>query len=217
MIGQTLRKLSQINLGRLPSCIRFINISSLPEFCVIPTAHQREIQKAVDFTEKYLKDRQHSISGETYTSHAVDVARTLFTDGDVYTPKVLIAAILHDVLQDNKVTKEQIVEEFGDEIAKIVEECTVYTSQSKSHEQDDQKLIANSTNNSLEARLVLFADRLTNLKHLEQIDPEKWKERDVINYYRRSYRLIHKCKDTNEKLEEKIRKICTEKFKTLDC
>ncbi|CEF62494.1 Guanosine-3',5'-bis(diphosphate) 3'-pyrophosphohydrolase MESH1 [Strongyloides ratti] len=200
MIGNTLRGLCQINFGRFTSYLRFINISSLPEFCVIPTTHQREIQKAVDFTEKYLKDRHHSIS-----------------EANVYNPKVLIAAILHDVLQDNMVTKEQIVKEFGEDIAKIVEECTVYTSQSKSHEQEDQKLIANSINNSLEARLVLFADRLTNLKLLEQIDPEKWKERDVVNYYRRSYRLIHKCKDTNEIMEEKIRKICQDKFKTLDC
>uniref|UniRef100_A0A0K0EQ55 Guanosine-3',5'-bis(diphosphate) 3'-pyrophosphohydrolase MESH1 n=1 Tax=Strongyloides stercoralis TaxID=6248 RepID=A0A0K0EQ55_STRER len=200
MIGNTLRRLSQINFGNYTFFPRFINISSLPEFCVIPTTHQREIQKAVDFTEKYLKDRQHSIS-----------------EANVHSPKVLIAAILHDVLQNNVITKEQIEKEFGEEIAKIVEECTVYTSQAQTHEQEDQKLIANSTNNSLEARLVLFADRLTNLKLLEQIDPEKWKERDVINYYRRSYRLIHKCKDTNEMMEEKIRKICQDKFKTLDC
>lgn len=192
MIGNTLRRLSQINFGNYTFFPRFINISSLPEFCVIPTTHQREIQKAVDFTEKYLKDRQHSISGQSYTNHGIDVAKTLFTEANVHSPKVLIAAILHDVLQNNVITKEQIEKEFGEEIAKIVEECTVYTSQAQTHEQEDQKLIANSTNNSLEARLVLFADRLTNLKLLEQIDPEKWKERDVINYYRRSYRLIHK-------------------------
>uniref|UniRef100_A0A0N4ZRF9 Guanosine-3',5'-bis(diphosphate) 3'-pyrophosphohydrolase MESH1 n=1 Tax=Parastrongyloides trichosuri TaxID=131310 RepID=A0A0N4ZRF9_PARTI len=216
MIVNTLHKLTQINFGRFISSLRFVNISSLPEFCVIPTTHQREIQKAVDFTEKYLKDRHHSISGESYTTHSLDVAKTLFTEANVFDPKVLTAAILHDVLQDEKITKEQIKKEFGEEILKIVEECTVYTNESQSHEQEDQKLITNSIHNSLEARLVLFADRLTNLKLLDKIDPEEWKERDVINYYRRSYRLIHRCKNTNEIMEEKIRKICEDKFKTLD-
>jgi GTP pyrophosphokinase len=94
-------------------------LKSLPEQY---TAVDRElIQRAYQFAES-AHEGQKRLSGEPYITHCLAVAAIL---ADLRVPPVIIAAgLLHDTVEDTKVTLEDIRAEFGDEIARLVDGVT---------------------------------------------------------------------------------------------
>lgn len=82
------------------------------------------IKRAYKFAKKAHK-RQKRASGENYINHCVAVAGML-TDMRV-PPAVIAAGLLHDTVEDTKVTLEDIQKEFGDEISRLVDGVTKLT------------------------------------------------------------------------------------------
>jgi guanosine-3',5'-bis(diphosphate) 3'-pyrophosphohydrolase len=107
-------------------------------------------------------------SGEPYITHPVAVARVLAEQGlDVET---LIAAILHDTLEDTPLTHDQLVSEFGLTVAELVDGVTKLD---KLHFRDRQEAAAESFRKMLLAMsrdlrviLIKLADRLHNMRTL---------------------------------------------------
>lgn len=87
-------------------------------------ADQDLIKRAYKFAKKAHK-RQKRASGENYINHCVAVAGML-TDMRV-PPAVIAAGLLHDTVEDTKVTLEEIQKEFGDEISRLVDGVTKLT------------------------------------------------------------------------------------------
>lgn len=76
------------------------------------------ILKAYDFAKSNHK-QQKRLSGEEYIIHPLNVASILSQiDLD---DETICAAILHDVVEDTEVTKEDLIREFGEEIAAMVD------------------------------------------------------------------------------------------------
>jgi len=79
------------------------------------------IKKAYEFADKNHKD-QNRVSGEKYIIHPMNVAYILAElELDDST---IAAALLHDVVEDTPITREDIVNEFGEEIAEMVDGVT---------------------------------------------------------------------------------------------
>src|SRR5579864_5728009 len=79
------------------------------------------LRKAYEFTAAVHKS-QTRLSGEPFLSHPVEVANLL---ADMKLDVVCLAAgMLHDVVEDTAVTIERIRQEFGPEVARIVEGVT---------------------------------------------------------------------------------------------
>lgn len=79
------------------------------------------IQKAYDYAKLYHKD-QKRMSGEEYIIHPLSVAYIL-SDLEL-DDSTVCAALLHDVVEDTEITREDIVNEFGEEIAEMVDGVT---------------------------------------------------------------------------------------------
>ena len=80
-----------------------------------------EIKKAYDFAKEAHKGQKRS-SGEDYFIHPCAVVEILTDYG--FDSSTVIAAFLHDVLEDTSVTYDQLRDEFGDEIVELVEGVT---------------------------------------------------------------------------------------------
>ena len=79
------------------------------------------LKVAYDFAEK-AHEGQYRKSGEPYIYHPVAVAEILLSlEMDVTT---LVAALLHDVVEDTGVTLEEIKEKFGETVALLVDGVT---------------------------------------------------------------------------------------------
>ena len=83
------------------------------------------VMRAYEFASE-MHAGQKRASGEPYISHCVAVAGIL-AEMQV-TPTIIIAALLHDTIEDTRATKEEIAREFGDEVASLVDGVTKLTN-----------------------------------------------------------------------------------------
>ena len=113
-------------------------------------------------------------SGEPYIIHPVNVARIVAQELELGADPV-IAAFLHDVVEDTPYTIEDIRERFGDEVAFLV---GVVTKEKKdkyvqSKQIDNFRQILASMQYDVRALLIKLADRLHNMRTLDSMRPDK--------------------------------------------
>jgi len=118
---------------------------------------------------------QYRKSGEAYICHPLSVAITLAemhmdTQG-------IIAAILHDVIEDTPITKEQVAEEFSQEVADLVDAVTKLTqldhkSRAEAQAENVRKMLL-AMAKDLRVIIVKLADRLHNMQTLGSMPIEK--------------------------------------------
>lgn len=93
-------------------------LTSLERFNAL---ERNKIQKAYDLA-KELHEGQFRLTGEPYVMHPIGVAQILIDAGKDY--QTVCAGLLHDTIEDTKITYEELREMFGVEIADIVEGVT---------------------------------------------------------------------------------------------
>lgn len=77
-----------------------------------------DIYRAYLFAKKAHEGQVRKFTGEAYITHPVAVARMLYLVP--HTDSMMIAALLHDVVEDTEVTLEEVKKEFGEEVANYV-------------------------------------------------------------------------------------------------
>ena len=117
---------------------------------------------------------QRRKSGEPYIIHPVNVARIVAEELELGADPV-IAAFLHDVVEDTHYTIDDIRERFGDEVAFLV---GVVTKEKKdkyvqSKQIDNFRQILASMQYDVRALLIKLADRLHNMRTLDSMRPDK--------------------------------------------
>ena len=133
------------------------------------------ITKAYEFARK-AHEGQKRKSGEEFFSHSVETARTIVKMGmgSVTTS----AALLHDVPEDTSVTLEKIREEFGDEVAFIVDGVTKLgrirlRGNLEEYYLDNLRKMFLAMASDIRVVLIKLADRLHNMRTLDALPPEK--------------------------------------------
>ncbi|XSG85976.1 MAG: RelA/SpoT family protein [Methylohalobius sp. ZOD2] len=126
------------------------------------------VRQAFRFADAAHAD-QFRLSGEPYICHPLEVALILAKEMRMDVAGI-IAAILHDVIEDTQVTKEELSDLFGQEVAELVDGVTKLTqldSKSKQEVQADslRKMIL-AMAKDLRVILVKLADRLHNMRTL---------------------------------------------------
>lgn len=130
------------------------------------------IDKAIYWSKIYHVN-QFRKSGEPFYSHPVEVAY-MVSDYNLKTD-VIVASILHDIVEDTKVTVEMIQGTFGSRIAEMVDRLT-------RNRPDGSKLsVEEILNNAYDLKdkevlLIKLFDRLHNIQTIESIAPEKQKK-----------------------------------------
>ena len=136
------------------------------------------LSKAYDFAVKVHKDQKRQ-SGDPYVIHPVAVANILT---ELKLDSATIATgLLHDTIEDTFATYKTIEEEFGKEVADLVDGVTkisVFENQavSNSRAENFRKLIL-ATSKDIRVLLVKLADRLHNMRTLKAIDKKEKRER----------------------------------------
>ncbi len=121
---------------------------------------------------------QTRVSGEPYISHPIAVAYILAELG--MDSDTLIAALLHDVVEDTDITLEDITREFGHEIALLVDGVTklgkvpLSTKQEQQSENVRKMLLAMSQD--IRVIIIKLADRLHNMRTLQFKAPQKQRD-----------------------------------------
>jgi len=112
--------------------------------------------------------------GTPYIVHPVRVATMLSTELGLYSSELVCAAMLHDVIEDSSVTREEVSLEFGDTVARIVWLLTKLPEVSLG-----SYLAAIERASDIKAPVVKLCDRLDNLRFLMR-SPKAEKKRRYI-------------------------------------
>ena len=146
----------------------------------------QEVYRAYLFSAE-AHEGQHRMSGEPYIYHPVAAARILAELGLDH--KSIIAAILHDVIEDTPTAKDQIAREFGNEVAELVDGVSKLTqiefeSQAEAQAENFRKMILAMVRD-IRVILVKLADRLHNMRTLGVMRPEKRRRiaRETLDIY----------------------------------
>ena len=128
---------------------------------------------ALDFAARKHRDqRRKDVDASPYINHPIALANVLANEAGVDEEDVLIAAILHDTLEDTATTEEELRRDFGSAIAAVVAEV----SDDKALPKDERKRlqVINAKHLSREAKLVKLADKICNLRDISRSPPKGW-------------------------------------------
>jgi guanosine-3',5'-bis(diphosphate) 3'-pyrophosphohydrolase len=149
-----------------------------------PKADTREIQRAYDIAEHHHR-LQFRKSGDPYITHPLAVATILAELG--MTPPTIVAALLHDTVEDTEYTLDTLRTDFGDEVAALVDGVTkldkVKYGDAATAETVRKMVVAMARDPRV---LVLkLADRLHNMRTLRYLPVEKQeqKSRETLEIY----------------------------------
>lgn len=146
----------------------------------------REVYQAYLYGAQH-HDGQYRKTGEPYIYHPISVARIL---AEMHMDsKSIVAAILHDVIEDTEATKDQIRERFGDDVAELVDgvsKLTEFKFRNKKEQQaiNIQKVLL-AMARDIRVIMIKLADRLHNMRTLGVMRPEKRKRiaRETLDIY----------------------------------
>jgi guanosine-3',5'-bis(diphosphate) 3'-pyrophosphohydrolase len=136
-----------------------------------------------------------------YINHPIEVAETLWETGGVRDGTALIAAILHDTIEDTETTPDEIRTLFGEEILKVVLEVT--DDKSLPSPVRKQLQIDHAPHISPEAKLVKLADKICNLYDLIHSPPRMWTLRRRQTYLLWTEQVVAGLRGTNLALENR--------------
>lgn len=169
------------------------------------------IIKCVNFAAIKHKDQRRKDEQETpYINHPIGVANILNQEGNIHDPVVIIAALLHDIIEDTNTTFEEIENQFGTEVCNIVKEVTDDKSLPKAERKKLQ--IQNASKKSHKAKLINLADKLYNLRDLQRAIPVGWSQDRVKEYFKWSKAVVDGCRGTNFSLERELDVIFAERI-----
>jgi len=162
------------------------------------------VKRAYEYADTLHKGQMRQ-SGEPYISHPLNVAYILaemHADRDT-----ICAGLLHDTLEDTKVTKEEIAENFNSDVANLVDGVTKMSKMNFSSKEDQnlantRKIITGITTD-VRTIIIKLADRLHNMRTLQFKSEFKQKENALetmeifvpLAYYIGAYRIKSELED----------------------
>ena len=138
-------------------------------------------------TGRTLHDGQLRKSGEPYFIHPIEVALILARLG--MDEETIIGGLLHDVVEDTEYTREELVEDFNEDIALLVDGVTKlgsikFESKEEVQAENFRKLFL-AMSKDIRVLIIKLADRLHNMRTIQFMKPHKIEEkcRETLEIY----------------------------------
>lgn len=161
------------------------------------------ILKAASFAAHKHKDqRRKDASASPYINHPLSLANILKDEGGVDDATVLIAALLHDTIEDTETDYEELRGQFGADVAEIVAEVTDTKWLKKTSRKRLQ--ISKAARASNGAKLVKLADKISNLRDIIANPPNDWSVERKRQYFDWAKEVVDQIRGANAKLERRF-------------
>jgi len=147
-----------------------------------PSYDISRVIRAIEFAaKKHRMQRRKDSDASPYINHPIDLMHVLCIDGGIRDPRILAAAALHDTIEDTETTPNELVAEFGADVANLVVEMTDDKSLPKMERKRLQ--IEHARHMSKDGALVKLADKICNLRDMAASPPENWSLEQRIEYF----------------------------------
>lgn len=149
---------------------------------------------------KHRDQKRKGNDASPYINHPLEVVDLLANVGKVEDYDVLIAAVLHDTIEDTETTEQEIRELFGDEVCSMVLELTDDKSLPKAERK--QKQVEHAPHLSHGAKQVKTSDKISNIRDVLENPPAGWSDERRLEYVEWGERVVDGLRGANQKLEK---------------
>jgi len=156
--------------------------------------------RALSFASlRHRRQRRKDAESSPYINHPIAVATVLALEGGIEDEAVLVAAILHDTVEDTGTSFEEIAEQFGANVEHLVREVTDDRSLSRDERKQQQVLHARSA--SAGAKQLKIADKICNVRDVTASPPVLWSRKRRLEYLDWSAQVVDACRGVNPALD----------------
>ncbi len=191
------------------------SLEKLQDEHVLSSADIKQVLAALDFAAvKHQHQTRKNKAQTPYISHPIGVANNLIQIGEVKDPEIIIAALLHDTVEDTKTSFAEIEKLFGKEVRSYVNEVTDDKSLSKVERKRLQ--VINASHKSAGAAQIKLADKLYNLTDLLNNPPEDWSRPRVDAYFEWAEAVINRLPAANAHLKQAADQLINQYWESQD-
>jgi guanosine-3',5'-bis(diphosphate) 3'-pyrophosphohydrolase len=160
------------------------------------------ILRAMRFaTEKHRDQRRKDSKSSPYINHPIQVVETLWTIGDVRDVTLLVAAILHDTVEDTGTKPDEIKMEFGENVLALVLEVT--DDKSLPRQVRKQLQVETAPHKTRNAKLLKLADKICNVHDILASPPADWSLERRQEYLLWTEKVVAGLRGVNAGLENR--------------
>ncbi len=177
-------------------------------FVYIIMEAQKAIWKALEFAAHKHKNQFRKGAEQTpYINHPIKVAGILNECGE-QDAELIMAALLHDTVEDTDTSAEELQEHFGSNVANIVMECTDDKNLSKAERKSLQ--IQHAPTASKAAKKLKIADKICNISDICDCPPKGWSIQRKVEYLDWCEAVFAGCRGVSDELENHFLEVLAE-------
>lgn len=159
------------------------------------------IIKTLDFAaDKHKNQKRKGVDGTPYINHPIKVAKLLIENGKVADLNIILAALLHDTVEDTETTETELIDNFGKEITAYVMEMTDDKSLEKSIRKELQ--IKNAPHKSKGAKLIKICDKICNITDVIDNPPHWWDKSRRYAYLDWAEKVVNALGEVHTELQK---------------
>jgi guanosine-3',5'-bis(diphosphate) 3'-pyrophosphohydrolase len=165
-----------------------------------------DIMKAALFAaEKHSGQRRKGAAAEPYINHLLEVAELVSSTLSEPDTNLVVAALLHDTIEDTGVTNEELVHAFGPDVANLVVEVTDDKWLPKTERKRLQ--IVNASKISVRAQAIKLADKISNLRAILSSPPADWSVQRKREYFEWAKQVVDGLTAPNQGLQTEFERL----------
>jgi len=164
-----------------------------------PSLEAQLLAAALFSADRHRDQRRKGVRETPYINHPLEVSERIVRVGGVHDIEVLVAAILHDTIEDTETTAEEIERHFGKPVAALVLEVT------------DDRLLTRLERKRLEvehaplltprAKLIKLSDKISNVADTAHNPPASWSRQRRHEYLDFAEQIALGCRGVNAALD----------------
>lgn len=161
----------------------------------------KTLTQAISFAaRKHTKQTRKGADNQPYINHPLEVLNLLTNVGNVKDFDVLIAAVLHDTIEDTNTTEAEIQELFGANVRKMVMELTDDKTLPKAERKRLQ--IEHAPHISKGAQAIKLCDKISNISDVLKNPPDGWSDERRSEYVKWGESVVDGLRGANANLEK---------------
>lgn len=170
-----------------------------------PSATARLLAAAAFSAERHRDQRRKGGRDTPYINHPLEVAERIVRVGGVEDIDVLMAAILHDTIEDTETSADEIEGLFGAVVCNLVLEVTddrtLTSAERKRLEIEHAPLLTPG------AKLIKLSDKTSNIADMDTNPPPTWTRQRRRDYLVFAEQVAEGCRGTNEALDAEFARV----------
>ena len=172
------------------------------------------VLRAADAAARWhVNQRRKGAAQEPYITHLLEVAMLVAEATGGADPNLIVAALLHDTIEDQGVTRDEIATQFNDDVADLVGAVTDDKKLPKAERKQLQ--IEHARNLTPSAKILKLADKISNLRSLATSPPADWPMQRRTDYVTWTTKVVQGLRGASNLLEQEFDRAAADAERTI--